>query len=265
MGDRHAGGGVEDVAVAAAVDIEIPLVVAAGGQRAVGEVDAGNGGVILARMADAHAPGPAIVLRAQRAHVAAEIDERMTHAVFVQDRGGAIGGVLLADAAEVDLHAGARQANRVLVPRDGGPVDQPPEAVECMPIRQLRWLRPEIPRLPQHAGGEVEAAFAQPMAGIRIPKQRHGFRVDGDGGATRVAIDACGQAVVTIARVFQFDAPHIRDRGIGGALRRRRIRARNLDFVHGGHRAKRGAEEGDGHRADYRAVKEVAIPGSDPG
>ena len=55
--------------------------------------------------------GRAVGLRADRADVAAQVDEAVAQAVLEADRRDAVGRVLLADAAEVDLHAGARQAH----------------------------------------------------------------------------------------------------------------------------------------------------------
>ena len=63
-------------------------------------------------------------LRADRADVAAEIDEAVAQAVLEADRRDAVGRVFLADAAEVDLHAGARQAHVRRAPFDLAPRDE---------------------------------------------------------------------------------------------------------------------------------------------
>ena len=51
-------------------------------------------------------------------------------------RRGAIGGVFLADAAEVDLHAGARKADAALRPLDVTPSDQLAQRVDLGRIGQ---------------------------------------------------------------------------------------------------------------------------------
>ena len=57
MRDRHPRSRIEDVAIAASVDLEIALVIAAGCDGAVDDVEAGDGPIRRARIANADAPG----------------------------------------------------------------------------------------------------------------------------------------------------------------------------------------------------------------
>jgi hypothetical protein len=75
-------------------------------------------------MPDPHAPRRAVRLRTDRTNVAAEIHEAMSHSVLEADGRDPIGRVFLADAAEVDLHARTRQADRLRGPLDLGPADE---------------------------------------------------------------------------------------------------------------------------------------------
>ena len=60
--------------------------------------------------ADAHAPRCSIGLAAHDGHVAAEVDQRVFHAAFAQQREDAVGDVAFRDAAQID--AGQRVAQR---------------------------------------------------------------------------------------------------------------------------------------------------------
>ena len=97
--------------------LEVTLVVARGCDRAFGNVHRrDDGGLGLARMADPDVPGRAVRLATDRTHVAAKIDQRMRDAALLQDRRRAIRRVFLADAAEVELHAGLREPHETIAP-----------------------------------------------------------------------------------------------------------------------------------------------------
>ena len=117
--------GFEDVAIAAAVEFEEALVVAAGRHGARREIEPGDRARRLgadARCRSRHgapsACGPST--RTSPARLTQSVPDAMLDA----DRRGAVGRVFLADAAEVDFHAGARQADRMSVPLDRGPADE---------------------------------------------------------------------------------------------------------------------------------------------
>src|ERR1019366_8288999 len=103
---RPSGPGIENVAIAGAVDLDEAFIVAAGRQRAVvqGDLRHQRGGI--ARMANADPPGLTVGLRTDHADVTAEIDEAMPRSQIAIDLRGTIGRVFLAEAAEVELHAG---------------------------------------------------------------------------------------------------------------------------------------------------------------
>ena len=256
--DRHARARVEDVAIAAAPDLEEPLVIAARRDRAVDELHRGDRPFLLARMLDADPPWRAVRLRPDRADIASEIDESVRDPVLDEDRRHPVGGVFLADAAEIDFHPGARQPDRVLAPLDLRPADQRERVCEHLLGRQLRRLPPEIPGAPQHPRREIEKAAALRVAALRVGEQRRGFGVDRDRRAAGGAIDARREAVVAIARILGLDALDIGNRGGCRPLRARGIGSVELHVVLRRHRAKRKANEG--HRGDLaRAAQNVFV------
>src|SRR5471032_3458959 len=89
---------IEDVAIALSIEVEIALVIAAGGQRALADRNAGDAALRVARVLDADDPRFAIGLRSDEAHVAAQVYVAVPHAEFRQQRGGAVGRVFLAEA-----------------------------------------------------------------------------------------------------------------------------------------------------------------------
>ena len=103
------------MAVALAVEFEEALVVAGGADGFA--VAQGQGGqrARFPRVLDADPPG-LVALAAQRQHVAADVDQGVADATRLQDGGGAVEGIALAVAAQVELDS--RVAARHLVVGD---------------------------------------------------------------------------------------------------------------------------------------------------
>src|SRR5207248_9347898 len=107
-----------DVAVAYAVFLDEALVIAAGRHRARGDGQRRDDMLGLAGMAHAQAPRLAAGLRPEDREVAGEIDERALDSRLREHERRAIDGVLLAETAEVELHARERQPHAVLTQLD---------------------------------------------------------------------------------------------------------------------------------------------------
>jgi hypothetical protein len=147
--------------------------------------------------------------------------------------------VLLAEAAEVELHARLWQAHMRAVALDAAPADQRQDR------RELRIAghspRIESPRTPQHAGGRIEEPTALAMTRIGVGEQHAGLVVDRHGRAAGRRIDARDHAVAAIARILGLDAAHLVDRRLGERLGLAPIARMQLDLVFSGHRAERDA------------------------
>src|SRR5206468_12477022 len=122
-----------------------------------------------ARMFDADPPRTAVGVRPDDPDVAAEIDEPMTNSCVTRGAHRAIGGILLADAAEVDLHAGVER-NGFARASHPVPADARQHLVYTRSLRHDARL--EIPHRTQHAGRDVEETGALPPAGIGAVAQR---------------------------------------------------------------------------------------------
>src|SRR5690242_9279972 len=146
MLDRRCGPRVEQMAVTAAVDLEVAFVVSARCHRRITEFDAADQRLRLARMAQADAPRCSVELRADDAHVAAEVHETVPDVVIHADRRDAVRGVFLADAAEIELHPGARQSHGPVAPLDAFPSDELARGRDLLGARNVRRLALEIPR-----------------------------------------------------------------------------------------------------------------------
>ena len=142
-----------------------------------------------ARVADAHAPRRAVGLRSDDAHVAAEVHKPVPDAVFRADRRGAIGGVFLADAAEIELHPRSGSRTWTSSHSTRSHADQCPRCVDLVRRRNQGRPTPEIPRVPQNTRRQVESARAQAMAAVGIAQQRGRFGVDRHGEAPAAAVD----------------------------------------------------------------------------
>ncbi len=123
MHRRHSRARMEDVAVAAPVDLEEALVVATGGHRRIRELQRRDQFAADARVPDADTPLCSVGPKAHRTHVTAEVRESVLDPAFGADRRDTVRRVFLADPAEIDFHAGARQSNRTFVPLNLAPID----------------------------------------------------------------------------------------------------------------------------------------------
>src|SRR5438477_6476263 len=126
------GARIEDMAMALAVGLDEALVVAARRDRARHHRQRGEHVVVLARVPDADAPRLATRLRAEDREVAREVDQRAFDARVLQHERRAVHRVFLAEAAEVELHAGMRQAHARLSQLDAIPADEREERGELL-------------------------------------------------------------------------------------------------------------------------------------
>src|SRR3546814_9764945 len=123
-------------------------------------------------MTHADPPRRTVTVRAENADVTTKVDETVAQAVTQAKRRRGIGGVFLAEAAEVELHAGERQGDARPLPLHALPADQRQQRRQSFSRRYT--LRAEIPRPAQPAGRNVEQAVALAPRGSRIIEQRRG-------------------------------------------------------------------------------------------
>jgi hypothetical protein len=173
------------------------------------------------------APPSAVGLRADHRDVAAEIDQAAPRAALAQQLGDAVGGVLLHQPAEVQLHAGRQPQARGL-PVQLRPADAGARCLQHRRFRQLPGL--EVPGAAQHAGGEVEATAALPPGLGGVVEQGGRFGVEVQRGAA-AAVDAAGQAVVAVAAVLGFQPLQLG----AGALQHRGRTAPGAQFAGAAH------------------------------
>src|SRR3546814_1371100 len=99
-------------------------------------------------MTHADPPRRTVTVRAENADVTTKVDETVAQAVTQAKRRRGIGGVFLAEAAEVELHAGERQGDARPLPLHALPADQRQQRRQSFSRRYT--LRAEIPRPAQH-------------------------------------------------------------------------------------------------------------------
>src|SRR5690349_22115078 len=87
------------------------LVVGRGRDRGADEVDRAVLGIRVRRIAERRPPGLLPGRRIEGEELASEVEERAVHALRLEDRGGAVERVTLADRPEVERGAGAREAH----------------------------------------------------------------------------------------------------------------------------------------------------------
>jgi hypothetical protein len=214
---RPARARVEDVPVAHALHDHAALVVAAARDGAPAERKRHDGARGRARVTDPDAPGRAVGVRAHEREVPAEVDEAVARAALAADRGGAVGGVLLHVAAEVELHAGVRQHDARRLPAHLLPADQRQQRVERGLLGQP--ARAEAPGPAQDARRDVEQAAALDPARVRVVEQARGLLVHIDAiRVARAAVDPRGEAVVAIARELRLEPQHLGTRGVRDLL-----------------------------------------------
>lgn len=241
---------IEHMAIALPTVLEPALVVAAGGQPAAADRNAGHQRIGAPRIADANGPRPPVRAWAHDREVAAQIDVSMRHALRNEHGRGTVGGVLLAKSAEVELHAGLGEEDAGTVALHARPADERQQRLECSGIGRLRRaalrVRAEAPGAPQHAAGDVEQPAAGAEERVGIVEQGQGLRVAGHVCTAGRSVDARHHAVGTVTRVLVLDAQHLGD----GCVRT----APRLG----------GAGSGQHHFAATAHRREADAPGSDP-
>ncbi len=236
---------IEQMRVANAVDDHAALVVAARRDPARDEGDAGDGLARSARIADADLPGRSVRSGTDHREIAAEIDEPRPDARLAAERGDPIRGVLLHEAAEVELHSRERQHEPRPLPAELRPADERARRFERPGLGER--VRTEIPDPAQHAGGRIEAPAALAMGRRREVEQRRRLLVDLE--AARVAgapRDRGGEAVLAVARVLDLEPRDLARRASRDRRERLPRSARELELAGAPHRAK--AEGLEAHR-----------------
>src|SRR5438477_3073918 len=183
----------------------------------------------LAGMAHAQAPWLAAGLRPEDREVAGEIDERALDSRLREHERRAIDGVLLAETAEVELHARERQPHAVLTQLDALPTDETKQRRELRVRRHVPLV--EAPRAAKHAGGRVESPVALPEAFAGECEELARLRVDRDPRAAGGGVDARDGAVRTIARELRLDARDLVDRARRRLAREPRVVRMDLHLV----------------------------------
>src|ERR1035437_4142749 len=100
---RPAGARIQDVAVTSTVDLQVALVIAAGGKGSTGKLDIGNGDVGSAWVAYAYRPRSSVRVWPNDANIAAQIYQAVSNAAAGTNFSRPIGRIFLADAAEVEF------------------------------------------------------------------------------------------------------------------------------------------------------------------
>ena len=106
-----------------------------------------------------------------------------------------VGGVLLDEAAPIELHALDGQREVRALPTDLRPADEAQRLPHV--LRAGQSSRAEVPDPPQHARGRVESAVALAMGRVGEVEERRGLFVDAEAaGAPCAAVDPAGEAVL---------------------------------------------------------------------
>ena len=215
---------VHDVRVADAVLLEGARVAARDAQRAVAQRHALGQAAGSRRILDADLPGLGSRWRAQAVDAApAEVDERRAHAAAAQQIDRAVDSVALADAAEVELDAGAIEANRpVLAVEDDVAVPHDGERRLDLPLfRQPALVAEKSPRLHERPHRHVEGSVR-----VAAPAQAPGEHVDElglhrDGPVRGLAVEARQRAVVAVVAQQPVDAVQLVEPGGNGCAQDR--------------------------------------------
>src|SRR5690606_11716523 len=109
---------------------------------------------------DTDAPWLPVTPRRANRNVSAEVDETAdARRDPLYERNGAVDGILLTDAAEVDLHMRAHPQHRS-TPFDLVPADQLAHLLDLL-LGRNAIATVECPDCPQHSGSDVECAVGQ--------------------------------------------------------------------------------------------------------
>ena len=134
-----------------------------------------------------------------------------------EDVGHAVDRVLLAHAAEIELHSGTSQEDRAVAHGHSAMVHEREERRELVVVGNPRF--PKIPSAPQHADRGIEPALREPRQLERGFDQSDRLVVDGDRRTAGVARDLRDDALVAEARELALDAEGLVLRGSRDALR----------------------------------------------
>ena len=115
--------------------------------------------------------------------IAAEVDEHRGAAHLRHPLCRLINCVFLADAAEIDLHAG-RQRDHRANPANLRPAHERKQCFD-LGLRGQSFAAIEGPCLAQYPGRDVEQTIGQPMHQRREVEQVRGLAIDRDGLASR--------------------------------------------------------------------------------
>ena len=184
-------------------------------------------------------------MRADRHDIAAEVDEPIRDSPPATNVRGAIGGVFLADPAEVDLHLATPERQPGPLPRDLVQADAREDPRDLAPCRRGRNIVP--PDFAQRAGGDVEQTVGKAI-GLKGRVDEVGGLEGQENRAALLArrVDRADDAVRSIARIGALDPAHFRDRRAGGARRRTFVVGVESEFAARSHRGERIAAGLDG-------------------
>ena len=175
-------------------------------------------------MADADDPRLAEAI-ADDAAVAAGRDQRVLDAASLQDRDAAIDGMTLADAAEIDAHAGLREAHGVLrlIEHDVPIVDAGQRGLDLLLVRA--HVLPEVIQVADARIRDVERAVGDARIVERRVQQVEQLRRDLHRRLRRARVDDRQLAGRLVGAHRFVDPPHLGehrfDRGACPAPRRR--------------------------------------------
>ena len=109
IGHRPAGAGIENVAITHAVELEAPEGIAGDGDAEIGYGETAPASAGLPGILKTDVPERVLAIAADGVEIAAEIDERILDAMLAGDSDQLIDRVFLAEAAEIQAHAGLRE------------------------------------------------------------------------------------------------------------------------------------------------------------
>src|SRR5688572_42421 len=191
--------------VAAALVHDEPARIAARREPASVQVHEACGSAGAIGRFDADPPWLTVTPRRARDDVAAEIDQAAQVRSNAFDlRCGQVDGVLLADAAKVDLHA-RLQLQYGFAPLPAMPAGQLQNGVDLR-LRRHATAAVERPHSAQDAGGDVEAPLRKPGERRSEVDEAGRFLIEYD-RASVARVDLVKDVVIAIAAELALDAP----------------------------------------------------------